>query len=222
MRTRRRGAVCARVRVSVVTNKQGNFLKTKARGFQDEQTEYPQTDSLASIRPRFRMSCQMAASKSWKIFYNGLKTAFLQEQSKSVKRDVVCQLPPEAGHPPYIAARLQNPAFGMKDVSRHWWNILDKALCCYGLVPTRAERCCYELYSVQSRERTWKRNNCTHRHDAVFEKMLDPVAGSPATGKSVAGINYFLWVIFRNRWNRNGRTSLRQIEGFPRVFRRLE
>ena len=25
-------------------------------------------------------------------------------------------------------------------------------------------------------------------HDAAFEKMLDPIAGSPATGKSVVGI----------------------------------
>ena len=32
-----------------------------------------------------------------------LKTAFLQGQSYDVN-DVVCQLPPEAGHPPYIAA----------------------------------------------------------------------------------------------------------------------
>ena len=69
------------------------------------------------------------------------------------------------------------------------------------MVPTRADRCCYELYSIQSRERTWKQNNSTQWHgagnilteprvraevDAAFEKMLDPIAGSPAAGKSVA------------------------------------
>ena len=68
------------------------------------------------------------------------------------------------------------------------------------MVPTRADRCCYVLYSVQSRERTknstqW-RDTCDistkprvrTEADAAFQKMLDPVAGSPATGKSVAGI----------------------------------
>ena len=44
-----------------------------------------------------------------------LMTAFLQGQSDGVNRDVVCQLPPEAGHPPYIAARLKKPAYGMND-----------------------------------------------------------------------------------------------------------
>ena len=44
------------------------------------------------------MSCQMAGSKSWNIFHSDLKTAFLQGQSYGVNRDVVCQLPPEAGH----------------------------------------------------------------------------------------------------------------------------
>ena len=91
----------------------------------------------------------------------------------------------------------------MKDAPRRWWNILEKALCSYGMVPTRADRCCYVLYSIQSRERTWNQNNSTQWHDtsnnstkprvrteacAAFEKMLDPIAGSPATGKSVAGI----------------------------------
>ena len=82
-----------------------------------------------------------------------------------MNRDVVCQLPPEAGHPPYIAARLKNPAYGMNEASRRWWNILDKALCCYGMVPTRADRCCNVLYSIQSRERTRKQKNTTQWHD---------------------------------------------------------
>ena len=155
------------------------------------------------ILPRFRMSCQMAASQGWNLFHIDLKKALLQGQSYDVNGDVVCQLPPEAGHPPYIAARLKKPAYGMKDATRGWWNILDKVLCSYGMVPTRADRCCYVLYSIQSRERTWKQNNCTDWHntsnisskprvrtevDAAYERMLAPIAGSPATGKSVAGI----------------------------------
>ena len=81
------------------------------------------------------MSCQMAASKSWDLFHIDLKTAFLQRQSYDVNRDVVCQLPPEASHPPYIAARLKKPAYGLNDAPRRWVNILDKAPRTYGMLP---------------------------------------------------------------------------------------
>ena len=112
--------------------------------------------------------------------------------------DILCQLPPEAGHPPHIAAKLINPAYGMHDAPllppsllrplRLWWNILDKALYCYGKVLTRTDRYCYVPYSIQSRKKIWNQIKYTHYHDAVFEKKLDPIAGSPATEKSVAGI----------------------------------
>ena len=67
-------------------------------------------------------------------------------------------------------------------------------------------RCCYVLYSIQSRERAWepwRQKTITQWHgtgnvltesrwrsevDAAFEKILDPIARSPATGNSVAGI----------------------------------
>ena len=145
--------------LTIKTDKQGNFLRAKARwvlrGFQDKQKEYSQIDSPASTGPGFRMSCHMAATKGWDLFHIDL-TAFLQGQSYDVNRDVVCQLPPEPGHPPYIAARLKKPAYGMNEAPRRWWNILDKALCSCGMVATRADRCCYVLYSTQSRERTGK------------------------------------------------------------------
>ena len=107
----------------------------------------------------------MAASKSWSIFHIDVKTAFLQGQSCGVNRDVVCQLPPEAGHPPFIAASLKKPAYGRMMPRRRWWNILDKALCSYDMVKTRADRCCYLLYLIQSRERTWNQSNSTQWHD---------------------------------------------------------
>ena len=51
--------------LTIKTDKQGSFLRAKARwvlrGFQDKQKDYQQTDSPASTRPGFRMSCQMAA-----------------------------------------------------------------------------------------------------------------------------------------------------------------
>ena len=142
------------------------------------------------------MSCQMVASKSWDLFHIDLKkTAFLQGQSHDVNRDVVCQLPPEASHPPYFAARLKKPAYDMNDAPRRLVNILDKALRGYGMVPTRANRCCYVLYSYQSSKQAWEhwvlgaiaQQNCTKdaftesreqsRMEAEFEKMLDPIAG---------------------------------------------
>ena len=153
-----RNYVSGRWVFTIKTDKQGNFIMAKARWvlreFQDKKKEHQHTDFPLSTRPGYRMSCQMAASKSWNIFHIDLKTAFLQGQSYDVNRDVVCQLPPEAGHPPYIAARLGKPAYGRNDAPRRWWNILDKALRSYGMVPTRADRCCSLLYSANSRERT--------------------------------------------------------------------
>ena len=68
--------------LTIKTDKQGNILKAKARwvlrGFQDKQNEYLQTDSPASTRPGFRMSCQMAAKQGWNLSHLDLKTAFLQ------------------------------------------------------------------------------------------------------------------------------------------------
>ena len=103
----------------------------------------------------------------------------------------------------------------MNDASRRWWNILDKALRSYGMVSTRADQCCYVLYSLHSCERAWehwgqraiaqqngKKDAFTESRErsemeAAFEKTLDPIAGSPATGKSVAGIiNLFVDDLF--------------------------
>ena len=46
-----------------------------------------------------------------------------------------------------MAARLKRPAYGLNDAPRRWRDIIDKALCNYGMVPTRADRCCCVLYS---------------------------------------------------------------------------
>ena len=128
-----------------------------------------------------------------------------------MNRDNVCQLPPEAGHPPYIAARLKTPAYGMNDAPRRWWNILGKALCSYGMVPTRADRCCYVLYSIQSRERTWKQITSTQRHDtgdvfdkprvrtetnAAYEKCWIPLQEVQLQENPWHKLLIFLWMIF--------------------------
>ena len=86
------------------------------------------------------------------------------------------------------------------DVGGTCWT---KALCSYGMVPTRADRCCHVLYSTQTCERHWNKTCSTQEHgtndislesharskeDAAFEKMFDLVEANPTTGKSVAGI----------------------------------
>ena len=156
-----------------------------------------QTESRASTRPGFRTSCQITANKGWDLLHFDLKTVFLQRQSYDVNRDVVCQLPPEAGHPPKIAARLKKP-----DAPRRWWNILDKALRSYVMIPTRADRFCYVLYSLESRKQAWEhwiqgsiaQQNGTKdaftesreqsEMEAAFEKTLDPVAGKKIRGRN--------------------------------------
>ena len=136
--------------LTVKRDKDGKFVKCKARwvlqGFLDKQKDDQQTDSPTASRPGFRLSCQFAANGLHDVYHLDLKTAFLQGEAYDQLRDIICQLPPEAGHPPYTAVRLKRPAYGLNDAPRRWWNIIDKALRTYGMVPTRADRCCYVLH----------------------------------------------------------------------------
>ena len=175
-----RNYVTGRWLLIIKTDKQRNFLKAKERwvlkGFQDKQKTYQQTDSPATTRPGFRMSCQTAASRSWNIFHIDLKTTFLQRQSYGLNRDVVCQLPPEAGHPPYIAARLKKRAYGINDAldaGGTFWTRHCVITC--GMVPTRADRGCCVLYSTQTRERTWNQKFSTQWHNTKQHLNLNRV-----------------------------------------------
>ena len=104
---------------------------------------YQQTDSPTSTRPGFRMTCQLAANQHLDIFHVDLNTALLQGESYDVSRNVICQLPPEVGYPAHIRVRMKRPAYGLNDAPRLWWNRLDTSLRSYGMIPTRADRCCY-------------------------------------------------------------------------------
>ena len=124
-----------------------------------------------------------------------------------VNRDVLCQLPPKPGHPPQVAARLKKLACGMSDVLRRWWHFWTKHV-----VPTRADRSGYVLYSTQTCNPNWNRTCSTRGHgtkdislesrvewqgDAEIQSMLDPIEGRPPTGKSVAEIiNFFVNDLF--------------------------
>ena len=60
-------------------DKDGNFLKTKARwvlrGFEDKQKNDQQTDSPAASRSGFRLAIQAASNTGWNVFHMDLKTA---------------------------------------------------------------------------------------------------------------------------------------------------
>ena len=136
--------------LTVKRDRDGKFQKCTRwvlRGFQDRQKDAQQTDSPTSTRPGLRLLCQNAASNGWSIRHIDLKTAFLQGEKYAPDRDVVCQLPPEAGKPWCLAARLKKPAYGMNDAPRKWWNRLDAAVKTMGLLPARADRCTYVSYA---------------------------------------------------------------------------
>ena len=86
-------SVTGRWVLTIKTDKQGNFLRAKARwvlrGFPDNRRHYLQTDSRASTAPGFRMSCQMAASTSWDLFHiDHQDSPSFKDNFKHVNRDV--------------------------------------------------------------------------------------------------------------------------------------
>ena len=136
--------------LTVKKDKDGHFLKCKARwvlkGFQDKQKDSQQTDSPAASRSGFRCATQQAANLGWDLYHMDLKTAFLQGEAYDETRDIICEIPKECGYPPHMGARMKKSAYGLNDAPRRWWQVVDKALLSYGLVPTRADRCTYILY----------------------------------------------------------------------------
>ena len=161
------------------------------RGFQDRQKNEQQTDSPAASRTGFRLAVQQAANKSWNLFHLDLKTAFLQGEAYDNTRDIICQIPPEMGYPPYIVALIKKPAYGLNDAPRRWWNVVDAATKKFGLVPTRADRCTYVYYGQQvdkSRQKQSK-DSIQQDYESVVEYLLDPVAHNHAQGRKVHGTN---------------------------------
>eukprot|EP00435_Cladocopium_sp_Y103_P026803 s2064_g6.t1 len=190
-----RNFVAGRWVLTVKKDKDGNFQKCKARwvlkGFQDKQKNSQQTDSPAASRAGFRCATQLAANAQWDLYHMDLKTAFLQGEAYDETRDIICQIPPEYGYPPYIGARLKKPGYGLNDAPRRWWQIIDKALLACGLVPTRADRCTYILYDESSR----KKSNfapSVDKHGQVsiseaIDHLMDPVARNNAQGRRPHG-----------------------------------
>ena len=109
-----------------------------------------------------------------------LKTAFFQGEAYDETRDIICQIPPAYGYPPYIGARLKKPGYGLNDAPRRWWQIIDKALLDCGLVPTCADRCTYVLYDNTSKTRTYQPPGSVNAEQVsipeAIDHLMDPVA----------------------------------------------
>ena len=194
-KTKVRNFVAGRWVLTVKKDKDGNFQKCKARwvlkGFQDKQKNTQQTDSPAASRAGFRCATQLAANHGWDLYHMDLKTAFLQGEAYDETRDIICQIPPEYGYPPYIGARLKKPGYGLNDAPRRWWQIIDKALLECGLIPTRADRCTYILYDNASKTRTYQPpKSVTTEQLSIAEAidhLMDPVSRNNAQGRRPHG-----------------------------------
>ena len=110
-----------------------------------------------------------------------------------MSRNVICQLPPEAGYPAHIGARLKMPAYGLNVAPRRWWNRLDTSLRSYGMIPTRADHCCYVFHSKVP-AKTGKQSvsqvqfDIPEQLEKAIDSLTDPITGSPSHGKHVRGI----------------------------------
>ena len=194
-KTKCKNYVTGRWVLTIKRNKEGEFQKCKARwvlrGFQDRQKDAQQTDSPAATRPGFRLAAQVAANNHWDLFHIDLKTAFLQGEAYDETRDIICELPKEAGLPWYTCARMKKPAYGLNDAPRRWWNIVDEKLRSYHLQPTRADRCCYVLYDSSTTKGTDVSRvpmSGPSSFDDALNYLLDPVTGSNAKGRKVLGV----------------------------------
>ena len=204
-----RNYVTGRWVLTIKTDKQGIFLRAKARwvlrGFQDKQKEYIQTDSPASTRLGFRMCCQMAASKGWDLF------SYWSQNSFSSITILWC----ETWCCVSIATRSRTSSWHCCKIEetciRHewclptlveylWQSTVVMAWFPRGLID--AVTCCAQYSRVsepkQKNHTQWNDTGnisskppVTTEVDAASEKMLDPIAGTPATGKTVVGIIHF-------------------------------
>ena len=195
-----RNFVAGRWVLTIKKNKDGNFLKCKARwvlkGFQDRQKDTQQTDSPAASRSGFRCATQFAANCQWDLYHMDLKTAFLQGEAYDETRDIICQIPAERGYPP-IGAKMKKSADGPNDAPGRWWQVVDKALLSCGLAPTRADRCTCILYGdkMSSKESSLPKKSSTFRRTSTssdpiqeaLDMLLDPVAQNNAQGRRPRG-----------------------------------
>ena len=95
-----------------------------------------------------------------------LKTAFLQGEAYDETRDIICQIPPGYGYPPYIGARLKKPGYGLNDTPRRWWQII------VDLFPY-AQICTYVLYNSTSRTKTYQPPRSVSTEQVTISEAID-------------------------------------------------
>lgn len=75
-------SVSGRSSLTLKRDKDGSFLKCKARwfprGLENKQKQQQQTNSPAASRSGFRCATEVAANRRWSLFHMHLKTAFLR------------------------------------------------------------------------------------------------------------------------------------------------
>ena len=87
---------------------------------------------------------------------------------------------------------MKKPAYGLNDAPRRWWQVVDKALLGYGVVPTRADRCTYILYEDAARNKNYVSIPPHHKETSdpvqdAIKLLLDPVARNNAGGRKPHG-----------------------------------
>jgi len=100
-----------------------------------------------------------------------LKTAFVEGGAYDETRDIICEIPRECGYTPRKGARMKKSAYGLNDAPRRWWQVVDKALLSYGLVPTRADRCTHILFGDRKSSNAMTKKE--PQKDLILEDALE-------------------------------------------------
>ena len=194
-----RNYVAGRWVLTIKKDKDGNFLECKARwalkGFQDRQKDTQQTDSPAASRSGFRCATQFAANCQWDLYHMDLKTAFLQGEAYD-DLNSRHHLPDPVRMRISATHRSEDEEVRIRPerCTTQIWQVVDKALLSYGLVPTRADRCTYILYGDKmsskdtSLSKSFRKTSTSNDpvQDAI-DMLLDPVAQNNAQGRRPHG-----------------------------------
>ena len=201
-----RNYVTGRWVLAIKIDKQGNFLRAKARwvfrGFQDKQKEYQQTDSLLPEDPDFGWVAEWETAEDGIFFILTSKRLFFKDSLMmwSVTLCVNC-------HQKQVilltllqdwrnlqTAWMMFPDGGGISFAKHcvvvaWFphELIDAVTCCtqHSRVsePWTNGTTHSGMIQAHLKQTAWQTEV-----DAAHEEMLDPIAGIPATWKSVARI----------------------------------
>ena len=207
-KVRLRNYVAGWWKLTIRTDEQDNFLREKVkwvlRDFQDIQKEPLHTDSVASRRPGFRMSCQMTVSKGWDLFHIDLKTDFSKDnlmmwivmlyvnwhQKQDIHHTLLRDL--RNLHTVWMMPHPTLTEHSWRSTVQLWYgsHVSRQMLPCLVLNQVaRADLGPKEVHTVEDLGNISMNPRVRTEVHAVYEKMLNPITESPATGKSVTGID---------------------------------